>query len=357
MKPINYITIVLVIVSAVLIGYVFIRAPSQKTIAEDSSEIFNDMDQLHLYVDEYGPASAVKQLKRLEPEYGDCTGEAYEVGRYTVEKTGSVPEALEICSDECRTGCRSGIIGYYFTGVAPEDYVEEVYRQCIESNLLRRNYCVSLSSQGLLPTLDYDITAALSYCDMLDEELRNPCAYGVFWEDATGQFSHGNYEYNEDVDYPCSISPEKYLIPCYDTQGTRLYRHIRNAKEVADYCWNLPEPYEVTHFYCYRGLGRALADEYYDEPEKILKGCGYAPTEFLTGCCLARAPDRIFYERSSKEKALNFCKSLESQYKQACYWKLQRSAYFILGEEEAMEFCHEYEEDYQESCLNKDAIY
>lgn len=317
------------------------------TIAQDSTEIFRNDDELYSYIKKFRPKKTVKRLHELSSTFGSCHDTAHKAGRisYELYKDGAFRE----CGAECHSGCYHGATEAYFHEHGTANLSTNLKTLCSsELNSFFSHQCVHGIGHGLMAWTDYDLPQALNSCDLL-EHRQDSCWTGVFMENIVGSAHYTTY-LSPDPQYPCNIVPDKYKSACYFLQTSRMVQLFPgDFAKVAETCSQVPQQYQRS---CFESMGRDASGNHRQDAAKAIAECSFAPVgEMRIGCLIGAAQD-TFWDPTGTDRALGFCKLLRvKEEKGACYDIIFSRAPEVLALKKDREnFCAKVENGYREKC-------
>src|SRR6266550_9592733 len=143
-----------------------------------------------------------------------------------------------------------------------------------------RFQCVHGMGHGLMMVYDHDLPRALGGCDLLSEGWdRESCYGGAFMENVVNATAphhaphvlHSHVATHEhgaappfkaldpsDLQYPCSIMAQRYLVACYNMQtSVMLFFTHGDMAATARSCGDAPQALRPV---CFPGMGRAVSE-------------------------------------------------------------------------------------------------
>ncbi len=153
------------------------------------------------------------------------------VGELTYKKTGSIEQALSLCSPTCRSACTHGAIGAGILSEMDASYSEEDIAHAGENELesyaatycaQRSSICHAIGHVAYIATSDE--ASAVKICDVArDSFFRESCYQGVFME-RSGSYRDSLFPAGDlpqpkiksgDYTYPCTSVGEQYRHACF----------------------------------------------------------------------------------------------------------------------------------------------
>jgi len=243
-----------------------------------------------------------------------------------------VGRAFASCTEIFQSGCYHGVIQAYFEDVRAVDTAAanglcSSFRSPSADQWLRFQ-CVHGMGHGLMMVYDHDLPHALAGCDLLSEGWdRESCYGGAFMENVVNAtapqhsahvlHSHAAAHAHgaappfkaldpSDLQYPCSIVAQRYLVACYNMQtSVMLYFTHGDMAATARSCGDAPQPLRPV---CYQGMGREVSAWSHQDHHEAIRMCSFASAEYQPWCHVgvvknfidltARPNDGIAYCRS-----------------------------------------------------------
>src|SRR5690242_3295915 len=215
--------------------------------------------------------------------------------------------AFASCTEIFQSGCYHGVIQAYFERVRTVD-TASANRMCSSyaspgADQWLRFQCVHGMGHGLMMVYAHNLPRALSGCDLLRAEWdRESCYGGAFMENVVNAtaphhashmlHSHADSHESEaapfkaldstDLQYPCSIVGQRYLVACYNMQtSVMLYFTHGDIAITARRCLDAPEP---VRYVCYQGLGREISGYARQDHREAIRLCGLASAPYRPWC-------------------------------------------------------------------------
>ena len=243
-----------------------------------------------------------------------------------------VGRAFASCTEIFQSGCYHGVIQAYFEDVRAVDTAAanglcSSFRSPSADQWLRFQ-CVHGMGHGLMMVYDHDLPHALAGCDLLGEGWdRESCYGGAFMENVVNAtapqhsahvlHSHAAAHAHgaappfkaldpSDLQYPCSIVAQRYLVACYNMQtSVMLYFTHGDMAATARSCLGAPQPLRPV---CFQGMGREVSAYSHQDHREAIRMCSFASAEYQPWCHIgvvknfidltARPNDGIAYCRS-----------------------------------------------------------
>ena len=219
-----------------------------------------------------------------------------------------VARAFTSCTVIFQSGCYHGVIQAYFEGVRTVDSASvnalcRAYATPSADQWLRFQ-CVHGMGHGLTMYYDHNLPRALTGCDLLRAEWdRESCYGGAFMENivhatAPEHAAHTLHAHAaasqfpatapfkaldaSDLQYPCSIMAQRYLVACYNIQtSVMLYFSHGDIATAARGCLDAPES---LRYVCYQGLGREISGYARQDHREAIRLCGFAGGRYRPWC-------------------------------------------------------------------------
>ena len=219
-----------------------------------------------------------------------------------------VAAAFTSCTVIFQSGCYHGVIQAYFERVHEVDTASvnalcRAYASPGADQWLRFQ-CVHGTGHGLTMYYDHNLPRALSGCDLLRAEWdRESCYSGAFMENIVHATAphHAAHELHAhaappaapaappfkpldatDLQYPCSIMAQRYLVACYNMQtSVMLYFTHGDMAAAARGCLDAPQ---ALRFVCYQGLGREISGYARQDHREAIRLCGFAGVRYRPWC-------------------------------------------------------------------------
>jgi hypothetical protein len=252
---------------------------------------------------------------------------------YAVRSTPATATALlSECDDRYQSGCYHGILQRYFDArmgmplaqrvlVAPCDGMRGTKEQ------FRLFDCLHGTGHGLMMYHRYDVNASLKDCDRLTADWdQRSCYSGVFMEHNMGarmqSFGDGMFGMHRhsmpasttvlfkpnDLHYPCSSTPQRYRLECYELQADLILPAVKQdyqkAAQVCDGAGAL-----VLVRACYTGLGRNASGASAFQYAGIQRRCEKSSAAGMP-YCYEGAVRHLAYAPSELPRGIAFCRSL-----------------------------------------------
>ena len=185
-----------------------------------TSTMLTDDGEMKRYLASNGPVKTMEETTRLSHEVGqDCHNRAHQLGRMSYEEFGS--DVFKLVLPECHSGFYHGAIEAFFHKNGTDGLQENLSTICIDGlNGFFTHQCLHGIGHGLMAWSDYDLPAALEYCNLLPNGTgQSSCRTGAFMENIVGSLDtspeaklrgHVSKFISDDPHYPCNIVKEEY---------------------------------------------------------------------------------------------------------------------------------------------------
>lgn len=240
--------------------------------------------------------------------------------------------AFEFCDSLFHFGCYHGVA---LEAVRQNGHNEKVLKNlvsvCLNPSLHRSIAlsCIHGIGHGLMTVRDYDLLLSYQDCDRILEDEVNLffCYDGVSMENVLGIYNgsilstpHLNNPY-----YPCDSVSQKYESAC-------VREHVYYARKVffsqdtlktAEYCLHFPS--EQTRQECFTGMGSAINQDFFDQPDKIIKECNQLErynTQYRF-FCLKKAATNYAYARQFKKSKILCASILNEKEQESCFGEIE----------------------------------
>ena len=321
----------------------------------DVLDLFRDDALLNAFVKRYGPAATVRILSENEHRVGvDCHERAHVMGRLAYEQFGAI--AFSLSGHECHSGGYHGATEAFFRDRGTSHLQSDIGVVCSAGlNDFFRHQCVHGIGHGLMAWTSYELFDALELCDLLEAVSdQQSCFSGVFMENVVGGLSgsmgHFTEFLSDDPHFPCNILDDRYVVPCYFFQSSRMIQVFGGDFErLAGACAEAPA---VAHPVCFGSMGRDVGGVARGDPERAIRLCSYAEDPASRLDCLDGAVQDSFWDPTGANNALAFCRTLEEDgEKRRCYSTIVERARSVIDDALALEgFCGKVEAGYREGC-------
>ena len=328
--------------------------------ASADAAILTDDGVMKTFVKKNGPAATMEVLLTTSHETGqDCHNRAHELGRMSFEEFGS--EIFKLVLPECHSGFYHGAIEAFFRKNGTDGLRKNLSTICIDGlNGFFTHQCLHGIGHGLMAWSDYDLPAALEYCNLLPTGSgQSSCRTGAFMENIVGSLDnspeakrrgHVSTFVSDDPQYPCTIVKEEYKNDCYFLQTDRMSMLSKTGFEgVARECEKAPERYRSS---CFASMGRTIGGQMRGHPAEAIRNCQFAQESEHRIQCILGAGQDTFWDKHGEDLALEFCALVPAdEGKDDCYDTIIGRSREILAPEDQPRFCGRLPEEYQSACM------
>jgi len=286
-----------------------------------------------------------------------------------------VGRAFADCNEIFQSGCYHGVIQAYFEDVRAVDTATanrlcSAFRSPSADQWLRFQ-CVHGMGHGLMMVYDHDLPRALTGCDLLSEGWdRESCYGGAFMENVVNatQPHHAAHALHShaaahthgaapafkaldpnDLQYPCSIVGQRYLVACYNMQtSVMLYFTHGDMAAAARSCLGAPQPLEPV---CFQGLGREVSAYARQDHHEAIRMCSLASAEYQPWCHVGVVKN--FIDLTAKpEDGIAYCRAVTgSANRRKCYEAVgEQIATLRNNPTERAAACGPVAADYRDAC-------
>lgn len=324
-------------------------------------------------VDRGGPKLAMGTLMQVANGDRDVRGfghvYAHAIGMHAFDADKNVERTFSSCTDAFQSGCYHGVIEAYFASTGKVDSMS-VTALCVPWSQpgvygWLRFQCAHGLGHGLTMHYEHNLVSSLKGCDLLVEDWdRQSCYGGAFMEnvvDAT-EPHHGmpGMDMPEeartfkqidkaDLNYPCTILPERYLTTCYQNQvSIIMYFDDHKMPAVAKDCMKVPEKYR---YMCFTGFGTDINSFVVGDHLKAIDLCTNAPVKYREWCIIGVVKNIIDVSAKTAD-GVSFCQKVnEHHLKSRCYEAVGEESVSLEQRPEIREtFCAVSEPGYIEAC-------
>ena len=277
-----------------------------------------------------GTALALAEIKndyeRFPTVKHDCHRIMHAIGRAAAGGETPLPELFAEGDPFCWSGYYHGVVEGKMRGMQLSDITPEYVRHFCDAipktteNYFNHYNCIHGGGHAFMYVSKNEVFDSLDKCAYyLDEDDVLNCATGVFMENISAREEEGHatkYFKDDDLYYPCNAVTRKELKPiCYEQQTT--YFLLRSGRaDTFEYCAHMPEA--AYRNACYSGLGRNIAGEAYNDPDKTLAVCMTASTsEAKEGCIRGAVLNFISYFHSDTA-ARALCEKADASSREQC---------------------------------------
>jgi hypothetical protein len=293
-----------------------------------------------------------------------CHEIGHHLGMWLNAYVGDPLEALEIAKQQCGGSIFHGIIQNYlqiqkFKNISLDDI--DIHEICSrfknESSFINRWQCLHGLGHGLADIYNYDIKTAINRCDEFEPGLEQiSCSKGIFMQNVVHWAETGNGDFEEeDLYYPCNVSPSKYAPSCYHYHITYMAAMSGGARvqipDAFDLCDGITPEEEIK--FCYYGMGRQMQSRTYLDWERALFLCQQGDRKDLHPYCLEGMLMTLVNGNTNPELGFSFCEGLPSESKVTCYNGLGKWISMLsTNNDERMNYCSMAEsKNYFDICM------
>ncbi|HLD71179.1 MAG TPA: hypothetical protein VI873_01015 [Candidatus Peribacteraceae bacterium] len=323
--------------------------------------LLTDDPAMKTYLKTNGPVKTMEEMTRLSHEAGqDCHNRAHQLGRMSYEEFGS--DVFKLVLPECHSGFYHGAIEAFFHKNGTDRLQENLSLICIDGlNGFFTHQCLHGIGHGLMAWSDYDLPAALEYCNLLPNGTgQSSCRTGAFMENIVGSLDtspeaklrgHVSKFVSDDPHYPCNIVKEEYKNDCYFLQTDRMVTLSNgNFETVARDCEKAPERY---HTSCFGSMGRTIGGRFRGNPTEAIRNCEYAKDNQNRIHCILGAGQDTFWDKHGETLAVAYCAVVpENEGKRQCYDTIINRSLEVLKPDDQRAFCELLPEEYKSGCLS-----
>src|SRR3989344_370550 len=299
-----------------------------ETQTSPDASILTDDDAMKTFVVKNGPAAAMEALVTVSRAAGkDCHNRAHELGRMSYEEFGS--EIFKLVLPECHSGFYHGAIEAFFHKNGTDGLRANLSTICIDGlNGFFTHQCLHGIGHGLMAWSDYDLPAALEYCNLLPTGSgQSSCRTGAFMENIVGSLDnspeakrrgHISKFVSDNPQYPCTIVKDEYKNDCYFLQTDRMATLSKTGFEgVARECEKAPDRYQSS---CFASMGRTIGGQMRGKPAEAIRNCPFAQANKHRIQCILGAGQDTFWDKHGEDLALEFCALVPAdEGKEDCY--------------------------------------
>jgi hypothetical protein len=304
---------------------------------------------------------------------------AHALGRFTIAQHKNDLSVLAHCRPIFEAGCYHGVLeGFLATQKSLDRDTIASICSPVERSSPNRQPALECShglGHGLLERVGYDLTRALGACDYLrDADARGECHDGVFMEnvihglgdsmisvgdDAMAAHNHmmqmegptakREFFRKTDLAFPCDSVAAQYQSSCWSYQPLVVIQLSgADIQKTLHICDKASDASAVT---CYRGFGKQSTAWFSNRAPEIVKTCESAAAAHV-GDCLAGAVETYVDFAWTPDRALEFCRSVPTTRKSACYAEVGRRMAPIRADSAALDSdCRRAETEYVTACL------
>ena len=294
-----------------------------------------------------------------------CHEIGHHLGMWLNAYLGDPQYALDLAKQQCGGSIFHGVIQNYlqiqkFNNIPIDDIdIQEICSKFKDDpSFINRWQCLHGLGHGLADIYNYDTQSAISRCEEFEPGLEQiSCSKGVFMQNVVHwtETQTGDFDEN-DLFYPCSVSPSKYVPTCYHYHITYMAAKSGGIKvlipEAFDLCDRI-SPEEMIK-YCYYGMGRQMQNRAILDWDRALFLCQQGDRKDLHPYCIEGMLMTLVNGNTNPSAGFSFCKGLPSDYKQTCYNGLGKWITMLSSDyDEQEELCLMAENsDYVDMCMN-----
>ncbi|MGH7623500.1 MAG: hypothetical protein ACREMU_14245 [Gemmatimonadaceae bacterium] len=294
---------------------------------------------------------------------------AHAIGIHAFEVDRDVERTFSSCNDSFQSGCYHGVIQAYFTHSTTVDTasVRQLCMPWVQDGVYGwlRFQCMHGMGHGLTMWYKHNLVQSLNGCDLLvDSWDRDSCYGGAFMEnvvdatepdhgmpgmDMSGMESKFKQIDPKDLNYPCTILPERYLTTCYQNQvSIIMYFDNHEMNRVAKDCMNVPEKYR---YMCFTGFGTDINSFVVGDHLKAIALCTDAPNKYREWCIIGVVKNIIDVSAKTAD-GVSFCQKVDDHHlKSRCYEAVGEESVSLESQPSIREtYCAVSEPGYIEAC-------
>ncbi|MDH3206127.1 MAG: hypothetical protein OEO79_05910 [Gemmatimonadota bacterium] len=343
---------------------------------------FRSADKMDCYearlleeLDAAGLPAALAMLEAVSHVDADVEREghvyAHGIGIRAYSPDRTLTDVFRQCTVLFQSGCYHGVIQAEFmaNGVADRPTVSELCQpyDTAEDRWLFFQ-CLHGLGHALVMYYGHNLPRALEDCDYLTSSWnRESCYGGAFMENVIsvtnphhpaselepsgtsemgsgGPAEEGDHEHAtmtspeslapweplkaDDLHYPCSVLPERYLSACYMMQTSAiLWENGEDVAGASETCGQAPEAWRRT---CFQSLGRDLSARTAQRPEPSLAECQKTPEEYRAWCYVGLVKNFVDLTATT-ESAFSFCGLVEDFARSQCYEAVGEQIWTLYG--------------------------
>jgi hypothetical protein len=294
-----------------------------------------------------------------------CHEIGHHLGMWLNAYVGDSQEALSLAKQQCGGAIFHGVIQNYlqiqkFNNVPISDI--DIQEICLkfkdDSSFINRWQCLHGLGHGLTDIYNYDTQSAVKRCDEFEPGLEQiSCSKGIFMQNVVhwAETRKGDFDEN-DLFYPCNVSPSKYSPSCYHYHIT--YMAVTSGgtnvqiPDAFDLCDEI-SPEEMVKF-CYYGMGRQMQPRAYDDWDRALSLCQDGDRKDLHSYCIEGMLLTLVNGNTKPSLGFSFCKSMPLDFKNTCYDGLGKWITMLSSDyDERQSLCSKAEsKNYFDTCMN-----
>lgn len=310
--------------------------------------------------------SAVVEGEKYPEIFGDCHELIHYFGQEALRVIGDPAEALAEGTTACFAGYYHGVLEVYLSGNNPagdrvvfSTIASDAGKICgslISANAPRRkfNECLHGLGHAFMFFAEAKLPQALEMCDVLvSKNEQTWCYSGVFMENSTSSTNKDHpskYLKKDDLLYPCSILPERYLHSCYMLQGSYFLELAGGDwKKTVGFCEKVPALYRGN---CISMLGQSQVNNITDATalvDNCLALSNYAYQNECIKGTVGALGERFLLD--APERAARVCEVTPEPLKGVCYRQLFSLLPAWIGGSSRESVCHLIKNDvYRNLC-------
>ena len=334
-----------------------------KCLDEDEHCVVKEMEILSKNGDSDKVLATIGDITAIYQELEiDCHVQAHHLGEFLYGYTSNLTLALHSSNKSCGGAIYHGVMQNYF---ASEILLEDSNPEDLRTNIICadisdypysevRTQCAHGVGHGLAVAYDYDIFTAVKRCDEFEDDMAQRfCNNGVFMQN-TLEFldnSGGGLFDENDLLFPCNVVEEKYSAYCYQYQPSYfLSRMYYSMSEGFAQCDKIVS--EDDRKDCYYGMGMIISVIFFKNSDHAITQCKKGDPNFQTFCMVGAV--YMIANNFRGDRALEFCKVLEENFKHDCYDTVGRWIHTIHPtNEEIQKSCSKAEDQkFYDVCIN-----
>ena len=273
----------------------------------------------------------------------DCHELGHHYGEFLYSQTGNLHEAISLALDrKCSNALTMGIVDNHFK---TEVFFEDKTPDELEFTKICKQFgedpyqlgyaeCIHGVGHALLSVYSYDVFPAVKRCDEFTENVEKRLCYeGLFMENTNFDSQPVAALDENDLHYPCNQLEEKYVGACYYYQISHILRQKGNVDDALKECDILEK--EVYKRFCYLGMGRQIAQSFFNNVEGIVPVCQLGLSEYQNFCFQGALI--VLNEDSGFDKAFEVCRTFPDSFKEDCYTLMGSWISIAFSDREQME--------------------
>ncbi len=267
-----------------------------------------------------------------------CHTSVHHLGHFLTNYLGEISDTMPYLDSRCGGGLYHGVFESYFEKLTEdkleEDIVHGICQTYPENEFSRDRWeCLHALGHGLMKFYADDAIYAAEYCGNLENQwATNSCSKGVFMENQIkySESSGGTFDEN-DVFYPCNTVDSQYAPACYTYQAGHVLVVNSYSKTDSFETCDMITPEEYVK-YCYRGLGKDLARETFNDLKNSLNICSLGQQKYQSDCLMGTV--RVVIDHLSLEKGFEYCEFYPDEFKTDCYDLLGKWIHMLFDTED-----------------------